>query len=188
MRQVLSCAFGGCPPDGLVRHAHRTPPTALSANSVVRLACGRGLFGADAPRTHMQVSDLRLFFPRFCRLSKAAGRGRGASSPSRTRAYAHAPRSGCRRPHRLAAHCECVGRLLGFGLRDPCSDSGGVGPASRAARYWASLRSHSVILRAVSLSSPARAVSCCRARPSPAVCWPGGAGRTLGPASCLPSR
>ena len=45
------------------------------------------------PRTHLQASDLQLFFPGHGDVSKAAGYGYEGSSPPRTCAYVHAPRT-----------------------------------------------------------------------------------------------
>jgi hypothetical protein len=81
---------GRRPLDGPVRPGHHAPPTASSANSLVRSGAACWFFGAVPPRTHIHVCGLRLFFPRCGQLSKTAGHGRGGSSPSRTRAYVHA--------------------------------------------------------------------------------------------------
>jgi len=82
------------------------PHGALStANSVVSK---HGLFGADAPRTQIQVSDLRLSFLRYKWASKVAGHEHAGSSPSRTpllRTCRHSRGSptGCSPAPRLAA-------------------------------------------------------------------------------------
>jgi hypothetical protein len=67
---------------------HDQPP---SANSALRT---HWPFGALAPRTHIQVSDLDILISGISQMCNVAGHRHAGSSPSRTLPCVHALRSG----------------------------------------------------------------------------------------------